>query len=75
MAVDRHGKEIAKLVESSAAEAIVWEALDMVKLGHAHIEGDPRHEENEFAAERFEEAAMMLLCAARMLHDGVKRGP
>lgn len=73
LAVDRYGEVVAKLVESSTAEAIVWEALDMAKLGYAHIESDCTNEENEFAAERFEEAAMMLLVAAKMLRDGVNK--
>lgn len=70
MAVDRYGEEVAQLVGSSTAAAIVWEALDMAKIGHAHIERDRTSKENEFAAERLEESAMMLLCAAKMLRGG-----
>lgn len=73
MAVDRYGEEAAALVESSEPGRIAMEAVEMVQFGHAHIADDACSEENEFAAERFEEAAMMLLCAAKMLRDGVKK--
>lgn len=72
-AVDRYGEEAAEIVESSEPGRIVMEAVEMVQLGHGYIEREPKKEENEFAAERFEEAAMMLLCAARKLRDGVAK--
>lgn len=73
MAVDQHGEEAAKLVESSTPGRIAMDAVEMVRLGYTHIVDNACSEENEFAAERLAEAAMMLLCAAKMLHDGVSK--
>lgn len=73
MAVDRYGEEAAQIVEASKPGQVAMEAVEKVQFGHAHIVEDVCSEENEFAAERFEEAAMMLLCVARKLRDGVKR--
>lgn len=73
MAVDRYGEKAAQIVEASEPGKVAMEAVEMVQFGHTHIVDDVCSEENEFAAERFEEAAMMLLVAAKMLRDGVKR--
>ena len=72
-AVDRYGEEAAQIVEASEPGKVAMEAVEMVQFGHAHIVDDACSEENEFAAERFEESAMMLLCAARKLRDGVRK--
>lgn len=73
-AVDRYGEEAAEIVTLSDVHAAVYGAREMTALGQTHIVAeDPANEENEFAAERLEEAAMMLLCAARKLRDGVAK--
>jgi hypothetical protein len=70
-AIDRHGAYTAELVERSEPSTVAWEASESAALGMTHIASDPKNEENVFAAERFEEAAMMYLCAAKMLRKGV----
>jgi hypothetical protein len=70
-AIDRHGAYVADLVERSRPSVLAREASESVALGMAHIEPDPKNVENEFAAEQFEEAAMMYLTAAKMLRKGV----
>lgn len=72
MAVDRYGKETAKLVESSTSLAVVYEACEHARTAIPHI-CNATHEEEVFAAELLEEAAMMLLCAARKLRDEAVR--
>ncbi len=72
-AVDRYGEEAAQIVEASGPGHVAMEAVEMVQFGHTHIVDDVCSEENEFAAERFEESAVLLLCAARKLRDGVKK--
>ena len=72
-AVDRYGEEAAQIVEVSEPSQVAMEAVEMVQFGHTHIVDDVCSEENEFAAERFEESAVLLLCAARKLRDRVKK--
>lgn len=73
-AVDRYGEEVAEIVTLSDVHAAAYGAREMAALGQTHIVAeDPANEENEFAAERFEEGAVLLLCAAKMLRDGVKK--
>jgi hypothetical protein len=66
----KHHQTPAELVERLEASTVAWEASENAALGYAHIEGDPKNEDNVFAAERFEEAAMMYLVAAKMLRKG-----
>ena len=72
-AVDRYGEEAAQIVEASEPGKVAMEAVEMVQFGHTHIADDVCLQENEFAAERFEESAVLLLCAARKLRDVVKK--
>jgi hypothetical protein len=70
-AIDRHGAHVADLVERSHPSVLAWEASESAALGFTHIDDEPKNVENEFAAEQFEEAAMMYLTAAKMLRKGV----
>lgn len=72
-AAERHGEEVAALATASAARGVAYEAESHARMAYVHVHDDPRNEENEFAAELFEEAALMFLAAAKMLRDGVKK--
>ncbi len=63
----RHGGTIAELVEHGDGLRMLWDANEHASLAIPHA--DAGSDEKLFAAELLAEAALMFLCAAKLLRE------